>query len=59
MVLASPGFKMPALRSLRLRPRLLEQSKWRKFAFLCFTFPVLVTLKRFAALRFVLNFAIA
>jgi hypothetical protein len=26
---------------------------------LCFTFPVLVTLKRFAALRFVLNFAIA
>ena len=57
--LESVLFNIPGLPKVRLRPRLLLESRWRRLARLCFALPVLVNANRLAALLLVLIFGMA
>jgi len=59
IVLPSVLFSMPGRRNPRLRPRFLLVSKWRRLVRLCLTLPVLLKVKRLAALREVLILGIS
>src|SRR5580698_3800026 len=54
IVLPSVLFRIPGRRNPRLRPRFLLVSKCRRLVRLCLTLPVLLKVKRLAALREVL-----
>src|ERR1700677_2799707 len=59
MVALSVLLRMPGRRNPRLRPRPLLVSRWRRLVRLCLTLPVLLNVKRLAALREVLIFGIS